>query len=161
MTDRLAALRVLADCHDDASRDAVVSFRKRYWNDALVLDKWFAIAASAKGEGTTARVRALAAADPVFAAGNPNRVHALLGSFMRNRNAFHAPDGAGTVFAAETIVALDRRNAQLAARLVTPFGAWRRFAPATRERMEAALRQIQATPGLSRNTAEMVDRSLG
>ena len=161
MTDRLAALRILAGGEDDASRDAVEAFRTRYRDDALVLDKWFAIVASASGATTLGRVRALAAADPDFASGNPNRVYALLGSFMRNRAAFHAPDGGGYAFAAETIASLDARNPQLAARLVTPFGAWRRFAPARRDRMEAVLRQILAAPGLSRNTAEMVARSLG
>jgi aminopeptidase N len=58
------------------------------------------------------------------------------------------------------ILAADKLNPQVAARLVPPFGRWRRFEPRRAELMRQALERIVATPGLSKDVFEQVSKSL-
>jgi aminopeptidase N len=76
--------------------------------------------------GTLGEVNRLAA-HPAFDLQNPNKVYALLGGFSRNQVRFHTADGSGYAFLADQILALDRLNAQVAARLARAFDRWRRF----------------------------------
>ena len=58
-------------------------------------------------------------AHPAFSIANPNRVYALIGAFAAgNPTQFNAADGSGYDFVAEIVLALDRKNPQVAARLL-------------------------------------------
>ncbi|HEV2543582.1 MAG TPA: aminopeptidase N [Methylobacterium sp.] len=160
MTDRLAGLATLALLPGEAREAALTAFAERYADEPLVLDKWFAIQAMIPEEGTVARIRRLQS-HPAFAMTNPNRVRSLIGSFsLANPTQFNRPDGAGYALVAETVLALDGTNPQIAARLMTAFGPWRRLEPGRRAAAETALRRIVATPGLSRDVADIATRSL-
>ncbi len=91
---------------------------------------------------------------------NPNRLRSLVGTFAGNQWAFHSADGRGYGFLADMIIAADKLNPQIAARLVTPFGRWRRFEPKRSAMMREALERIVATPGLSKDVFEQVSKSL-
>ena len=160
MTDTLAALSVLGSVASREREAALAAFHARWRADALVLDKWFAIQALSSLPGTGAAVRALAA-HPDFDLRNPNRVRALVGSFSANQARFHASSGDGYRFLAETILALDPINPQVAARLVSPLGQWRRIEAGRSALMRGELQRVMDAAGLSRNTREMVGRSLG
>jgi aminopeptidase N len=160
MTDVLAALSVLSEIESDERTEALAAFHEKWREDALVLDKWFAIQALSRRPTALAEVLALAK-HPDFDLGNPNRVRSLVGALSSNRRAFHAADGTGYRFFADTIITLDPRNSQLAARLVPPLGKWRRYALDRQAQMRTELERILATPGLSKGTFEMVSRSLG
>lgn len=161
MTDRMAALRALADS-PSAERDAVLAdFYERYRDEPLVVDKWFALQATIEDEAAVERVTRLLA-HPAFTMTNPNRVRALLGSFASsNLVGFHRADGAGYRLVMDQVIALDRINPQVAARLATSFGRWRRYEPARQALMRAELERLAATPGLSKDTADIATRSLG
>ncbi|GMA76789.1 hypothetical protein GCM10025880_32060 [Methylorubrum aminovorans] len=160
MTDRLAGLATLALLPGEVREAALTAFAERYADEPLVLDKWFAIQAMIPEEGTVERIRRLQS-HPAFAMSNPNRVRSLIGSFsLANPTQFNRPDGAGYALVAETVLALDGTNPQVAARLMTAFGPWRRLEPGRRSAAEAALRRIVATPGLSRDVADIATRSL-
>ncbi|QIJ73513.1 aminopeptidase N [Methylobacterium sp. NI91] len=160
MTDRLAGLATLALLPGKAREAALTAFAERYADEPLVLDKWFAIQAMIPEEGTVERIRRLQS-HPAFAMTNPNRVRSLIGSFsLANPTQFNRPDGAGYALVAETVLALDGTNPQVAARLMTAFGPWRRLEPGRRSAAEAALRRIVATPRLSRDVADIATRSL-
>ena len=160
MTDRLAGLSTLAFLPGEPREAALAAFAERYADEPLVLDKWFAIQATIPEEGTIERVRRLQA-HPAFAMTNPNRVRSLVGSFaLANPTQFNRADGTGFALAAETVLALDRTNPQVAARLMTAFGSWRRLEPVRRGAADSALRRILATPGLSRDVADIAGRSL-
>jgi aminopeptidase N len=58
------------------------------------------------------------------------------------------------------ILAADKLNPQVAARMVPPFGRWRRFEPKRAELMKAQLERIVAAPGLSKDVFEQVSKSL-
>ena len=157
MTDRLAALAVLA--RDETSRAAVPlrHFRERYAENALALDKWFALQAQTTTGNALARVEALEN-DPSFTLKNPNRVHALLGAFVRgNPSGFHRTDGAGYRLLADRLVQLDALNPQLAARLATAFNGWQRLEPQRREAAHAAIAALARRGDLSRNLTEIID----
>jgi aminopeptidase N len=125
-----------------------------------VLDKWFAIQAMSSLPDTPEAVRALAKhAD--FDLRNPNRVRALVASFASgNQVRFHEPSGSGYRFLADTIIALDPMNTQIAARLVPPLGQWRRFDPARQALMRQELQRVLDTPDLSKGTFEMASRTI-
>ena len=159
MTDVLAALSVLCGIDCPQRTGALASFYRAWHEDDLVLDKWFAIQAMSK-LGTPQAVRALSEHSD-FDLRNPNRVRALVGSFAAgNPVRFHDASGAGYRFLADTIIELDPRNPQVAARMVAPLGQWRRVDAARQALMQGELRRILELPGLTRNTFEMVSKSL-
>ena len=68
--------------------------------------------------------------------------------------------GRGYAFLADMVIAADRLNPQIAARLVAPFGRWRRFDPKRAELMRAALERVVTTPSVSKDVFEQVSKSL-
>jgi aminopeptidase N len=110
---------------------------------------------------TLARVRTLTA-HPAFSFANPNRLRALIGAFAQaNQTQFNRADGQGYEFVADTVLALDKKNPQVAARLLAAFKSWRALEPGRRGRAEAALQRVAARRELSRDVADIVGRSLG
>ncbi len=160
MTDRLAALAALCHAALPERLSALHTFHEAYRNDALVLDKWLTLEASVPAPETLHRVKALLH-HPSFAASNPNRVRALVGGFASlNQTQFNRADGAGYDFVADFVLDLDRRNPQMAARLLVAFRSWRSMEPVRRAAAEAALRRIAAAPKLSPDTLDIVTRTL-
>jgi aminopeptidase N len=160
MTDRLAALATLS-LHDVPEREtALADFYERYKGDALVIDKWFSLQAAIPQPDTLDKVKALTK-HSAFSFGNPNRVRALVGAFaMTNLTQFNRADGAGYDFLAETLLALDPKNPQVAARMATAFRTWRTLEEGRRGKAEAALKRIKDGGDLSRDLADIVERAL-
>ncbi len=159
MTDRVAALAVLVNSSAPSRDQALEQFYADYQNEPLVIDKWFALQATARTTDVT-QVRQLMR-HPAFSLHNPNRARSLVYSFCNGNPArFHASDGGGYDFWAEQVVALDAINPQLAARLARSLDRWRKYTPTLRAAMQAALERVSTTPGLSRDTLEVVTKSL-
>jgi len=160
MTDVLAALTVLIDLDRPERAAALDRFYELWSHDDLVTDKWFALQARSSLPGTPDRVRELTR-HPAFERKNPNRVRSLIGTFAQaNQLRFHDAGGAGYVLLADEVVALDPINPTTAARLIQPLGSWRRHEPARQALMRCELERVLATPDLSKNTYEMVSKSL-
>jgi aminopeptidase N len=160
MTDVLAGLAVLADLDRPERTAALAHFFAVWSHDPLVVDKWFSLQARSSLPDTAARVRALAA-HPAFERRNPNRVRALVGAFAQgNQVRFHDASGAGYVFLADEVIAIDPSNPTTAARLVQPLCAWRRHHPTRQALMQRELERVLGVPNLSKNTHEMVSKSL-
>ena len=165
MTERFGALAALMQSASPLRGEALAAFHARHHDDALVLDKWFALQAGAwrweaEGEPTLARVQALLG-DPAFSLSNPNKVYALLGTFFRaNPGEFHAADGSGHAFWAEQVIALDARNPQVAARMARALENWRRFTPALQASIQPQLERVLGSAGLSADVAEIVGKAL-
>ncbi|KNY23118.1 aminopeptidase N [Methylobacterium sp. ARG-1] len=161
MTDRLAALGTLALIPGRAREEALAGFAERFADEPLVLDKWFAIQAQIPEPGTLERITRLKS-HPAFTMTNPNRVRALIGTLaFGNPTQFARADGAGFSLVADTVAVLDSTNPQVAARLLTAFGSWRRLEKSRAARAGEMLNRIKAIPGLSRDTADIVARTLG
>jgi len=159
MTDRQGALGILVSTEAPERQAALDAFYERFHDDPLVLDKWFALQAAAQRPDTVDQVLKLSK-HPDFTITNPNRLRSLAGMFSGNHWAFHSADGRGYQFVADTIIAADKINPQIAARLVPAFGRWRRFEPKRGAMMKAALERIVATPGLSKDVFEQASKSL-
>jgi aminopeptidase N len=160
MTDRIAALGLLAESDLPARADALAAFYERWRDDPLVIDKWFALQAQSQRPDAVEQVTRLLDHE-AFTLKNPNRARSLIGAFAGgNPTGFHRADGAGYALVAGQLLLLDRLNPQVAARMMTPFGRWRRYDAGRQERMQAQLERILATPGLSRDSFEIASKSL-
>jgi len=161
MTDRIAALATLSHHQVPERQAALDDFYRRYDGDALIIDKWFGLQAAIPEADTLARVKSLTA-HPAFSLSNPNRVRALIGNFAQaNQTQFNRRDGEGYAFHADTMLALDAINPQVAARLMTAFRSWRALEPERREKAETALKRVAASTSLSRDMHDIVVRTLG
>jgi aminopeptidase N len=159
MTDRQGALGVLVSLVGPEREQALQSFYERFELDPLVIDKWFALQAGAQRNDTLDEVERLAS-HPAFTMQNPNRLRSLAGNFGMNHWVFNDASGRGYRFLADMIIAADKLNPQIAARLVPPLGRWRRFEPKRSEMMREQLERIANTRGLSRDVYEQATKSL-
>ncbi len=160
MTESIAGLTVLAELGGTEGETALAAFHERWKGEALVLDKWFAVQARTPTEGTLERVKRLVD-HPSYDRRNPNRVYSLIGAFASgNPVQFHQAGGAGYRFLADQVLATDRLNPQIAARLLGPLGSWRRYDKDRQDLMKRELQRIVAEPGLSRDVFEIVSKSL-
>ncbi|GAA4748819.1 aminopeptidase N [Sphingomonas daechungensis] len=159
MTDRQGALGILVSLDGPERADALKAFHDRFENDPLVIDKWFALQAAAQRPGTLDEVERLAS-HPAFTIQNPNRLRALGGSFGANHWVFNDASGRGYRFLADLVIAADKINPQIAARLVPPLGRWRRFEPKRSELMREQLERVANSRGLSRDVYEQASKSL-
>jgi aminopeptidase N len=168
MTDRSAALSALLLASATKGADpsvadaALADFYRRFENEALVIDKWFALQATQRG-GPDRKVIEIVRKlmqHQAFNIKNPNRARSLIFSFCSGNPAqFHAADGSGYAFWAEQVIALDALNPQVAARLARGLELWRRFTPQLREKMHAALSEV-ASKAKSRDVREVVEKAL-
>ena len=165
MTERHGALQALTQSEAPERERALAAFRTEFADDALVLDKWLALQATAWRWSESQRcglelVRALSA-DKAFSLANPNKVYALLGSFFRGNPAeFHRDDGAGYAFWADQVMALDARNPQVASRMARALENWQRYTPALQALIRTEMQRVAACEALSPDTREIVEKAL-
>lgn len=164
MTDVSAALRLLVNCPlpeaAALTESALASFYSKWQDEALVVDQWFGIQASAVLPGALERVHKLML-HPAFSIKNPNKVRALIGAFCaQNPVHFHDISGAGYAFLAERILELNVLNPQIAARQLTPLTRWKKYDATRQDLMRAQLQRIAACEDLSKDVYEVVAKSL-
>jgi aminopeptidase N len=160
MTDTLASIKAMIFANLPAADNALEAFEDRWKDDALVMDKWFALQAVRPGADAIQRVIALTA-HPAFNIRNPNKVRSLIGAFaMANPTGFHAADGSGYRFHADQVIALDAINPQMASRMAFAFNRWKRYEEKRQALMRSELARIAAVDGLSPDVYEIVSKAL-
>ncbi len=160
MTDSQAALARLADHVSPATEAALSHFHEKWKNEPLVLDKWFTVQALSSAPDAFDQVEKLSRHRD-FTLDNPNRARSLIGAFaMGNQHHFHRKDGKAYRFMADQVLELDKRNPQVAARMVSCFNSWKRFDKDRQDLMLAELRRIHGSGSLSRDVTEIVERTL-
>ncbi len=160
MTDEFNAFRLLTRMDQQTRDRSCKTFYAKWKDQALVLDKWFAVQAVSPLADTLDQVKALTAHQE-FSMTNPNKVRSLIYTFaLQNPVHFHRPDGLGYEFIAERILALDRINHQIAARLASCFNLWKRYDDHQRPLMKKALETIIDSSDLSKNLYEIVSRAI-
>jgi aminopeptidase N len=159
MTDVFAALATLVQLDLPERAAALAAFYDTWRDEALVVDKWLSVQATARTTDARA-IRALMA-HPAFDLKNPNRVYALIRGFCgANPRAFHAAAGAGYALAADVISELQAINPQVASRIARSFDRWRQFDTSRQTHARAALERIAAVEGLAKDVAEVVGNAL-
>jgi aminopeptidase N len=140
--------------------EAFRDFHDRWQDDHLVIDKWFALQAVSSLPSALETVRALSQ-HRLFSLKTPNKVRALIGAFANmNPVGFNRPDGAGYDFVADCVLEIDRFNPQIAARLMGAFKSWRMLEPGRRAHARKVLDRVAKTDGLSRDTYEIVTKTI-
>ncbi len=162
MTDRFNALHALVNSDHALAALALAAFHAMFKNEALVLDKWFALQAGAcdRGGQVLPVVRQLLK-HPDFNLRNPNRARSVIFSYCSaNPGAFHRGDAAGYVFWSERVIELDGFNPQVAARLARALDRWKKLAEPYRGAAREALARVAAKTDLSNDVREVVERAL-
>ena len=160
MTDRVAALFALINTGSNLAAQPLNRFYQDFKNEALVVDKWFSLQAVATRTDVQA-VRKLMT-HPAFTLKNPNRARSLISSFCNgNPSQFHAVDGSGYAYWAEQVIALNKLNPQVAARLVRTLDHWQKYTPALKKQMKLALQKVESSKGLSKDVQELIAKALG
>jgi len=143
LSDRVGALSALNRQNSGQRTSALEDFQKRYASESLVLDKVWALEATRPQMEAYDRIQAIWVS-PTFDRRNPNRVRSLLYTFgHQNWAVFHALEGVPYRFMGEVLRELDRSNPNLAARLVTMFARWNRFAKPWRDGQREVLATLQ------------------
>jgi len=161
MTDVMAALVALAN-NDCPQRElALNAFYEKWRNELLVVDKWLSIQATSRLPGTLERIKQLTSHE-AFTLKNPNKIRALIGAFGHGNPAqFHDLGGEGYRFITDKILAIDKLNPQIAARLATVYTLWKKYDEERQQLMKQQLDTIIAEPGLSKDVYEIASKSLG
>jgi aminopeptidase N len=73
---------------------------------------------------------------------------------------FHRSDGAGYKLISDSVVEIDKINPQVAARIARSFDRWRKFDATRQNHAKLALENIINQPKLSKDTSEVVSKTL-
>jgi aminopeptidase N len=162
MTDRFGALSALVSSGHALAEQALGQFHALFKDEALVIDKWFALQASAPDRnGNTLPVVRQLMQHPDFNLRNPNRARSLIFSYCSaNPGGFHRSDAAGYVFWSDRVIELDAINPQVAARLARALDRWKKLAEPYRQAAKAAIERVAAKADLSNDVREVVTRAL-
>ena len=160
MTDQMAAFRALVIHETSSAEKTIDDFYKQWQHDNLVMDKWFTVQATNPNKSTMKKVEKLFDhAD--FDIKNPNRVRSLLGAFCAaNPVCFHDESGFGYRLLGRYIETIDSMNPQIASRLCAPLTRWKRHNAHRQDLMKTELQRLIDLPKLSRDVAEMVEKSI-
>ena len=162
MTEKFAALSALVQSGQALAENALAHFYNQFNKEALVLDKWFALQASACERDTSVlqKVKQLML-HPDFQIKNPNRARSLIFSYcMSNPGAFHKSDASGYVFWAERVIEIDAFNPQVAARLARAMDRWTQLAEPYKTAAHEALKRVAANSDLSKDVKEVINKAL-
>ncbi len=161
MTEAIGALSILSHIGGEAYEQALQRFYRRWKDEALVMNKWFALQAVSPSPETLTRVKELTQ-HPLFSVKNPNRVRSVYGAFAHgNQVRFNDASGEGYEFVASAAIDIDGFNPQIASRLVGAFESWRIFEPKRRALALAALQRVLAKKNLSSDVFEIVTKIVG
>ena len=159
MTHEWGILSAVNGNESDTRNRLLAQFADKFSDDALVMDKYFALVGSSRRSDTLQQVQT-ALQHPKFSLENPNKARSLIGSFSRNVPHFHAEDGSGYRFIADKVIEIDRFNPQVAARLVQAFNLCDKLEPHRKNLVKQELQRIRAQEGLSKDVGEIVGKIL-
>ena len=159
MTHEWGILSAVNGNESDTRNRLLAQFADKFSDDALVMDKYFALVGLSRRSDTLQQVQT-ALQHPKFSLENPNKARSLIGSFSRNVPHFHAQDGSGYRFIADKVIKIDRFNPQVAARLVQAFNLCNKLEPHRKNLVKQELQRIRAQEGLSKDVGEIVGKIL-
>ena len=159
MTDEIASLTCLIHSGAENSESASKKFYAKWKDQTLVMQKWLAIQASSPNDETFEKLKVLEA-DPIYDKTVPNLLRSLLRYFARNDEQFYHQSGRGYEYLANQIIDVDGFNPQMASGLATAFKHFAKVDDHHRGLMKAALERVLAKEGLSKNTYEIVSKTL-
>ncbi len=156
MSEELGALRVLVHHRLAGAEQALEQFAHKWVEEALVMDQWFSVQASAPGEVTIDVVERLLA-HPAFDWKVPNRVRSVLGVLAgSNPSAFNTDKGYRLF--TDALRTVDGLNPQIAARIANAAARLHRLEPGRQQVFRSLLQGVNASA--SSNLGEVLGRIL-
>ena len=158
MTDQWGAFGVLVHYADAVTRQRYLeAFYNQWQQNALVIDRWFSVQATAPYFDSQQALQLLQ--HPDFNLRNPNRARALIFQFCTNNiAAIHTESGYD--FWRDQVLALDALNPEISARLCRAFDNWSQYVEPTRSLLQQRLQAIAQHQTLSANVTEIVNKAL-
>jgi len=144
MTHEWGILSAVNGNESDTRNRLLAQFADKFSDDALVMDKYFALVGLSRRSDTLQQVQT-ALQHPKFSLENPNKARSLIGSFSRNVPHFHAQDGSGS---------------RSIARHVQAFNLCDKLEPHRKNLVKQELQRIRAQEGLSKDVGEIVGKIL-
>ena len=158
MTDQGAAFSLLVHYADATTRQQILdNFYTQWQHNPLVLDRWFSVQATAPYFDATQALQLHQ--HPDFTLRNPNRARALVFQFCTN-NTQHIHTEAGYDFWHDQVLALDKLNPEMSARLCRVFDNWAHYVEPLRTKLQQRLQSLAAHTDISANVSEIIQKSL-
>ncbi|MCM8533989.1 MAG: aminopeptidase N [Lentisphaeraceae bacterium] len=158
MTDEISSLACLVHVDSPKAKTAIKDFYNKWHEDVLVMNKWFAVQAGSHLANTLGRVKELEK-DSAYDDQNPNKIRSLVGAFVGNVQ-YHAADGSGYKFLADKIIEIDKFNPSMSSGLARCFRKYAKLDSARKALMKAEMERILAVEGLSKDSFEIVSKTL-
>ncbi len=158
MTEQLSALNCLLNI--EQGQPELDAFYQQWSHDRLVMDMWFSAQALHATPQKAAQIVATLTKHTDFDYKNPNRFRAVIGGLSMNAAGFHDPTGASYKLLADWLIKLDPLNPQTTARMSSAFQSYKRYDASRQSLMRTQMQRITASPNLSGDTSEMLNRML-
>jgi aminopeptidase N len=157
MTENMSALTLLCEMNCPESEKLLAQYYNYWKDDPGAVNNWFKLQAANHSVNVVERVANLLT-HPAFDLSNPNKVYALLATFINNPFGFHAPSGKGYSLIEEQILKLDKINPTLAIRLTENYSSCDKYDDKRFKMMLVSLKNIaaKATSEDVRNTAKKI-----
>ncbi len=159
MTETISALTLLCDLNAKDIDELLKEFYQYWQKDSNAMNYWFTVQAAAHANTVVSRVSQLLQ-HPDFDLSNPNKVYALLGTFIKNPYGFHNESGEGYALLADTIINLERINPTVAANLCNSFINCDKYDEKRQKMMRSSLARIHAN-ARSNDVKNVAKKGLG
>jgi aminopeptidase N len=124
-----------------------------------VLTTRIGVQAASNRTGNLKEVHALTG-HPAFSIKNPNCCYSLHLAFARSAVNFHAADGSGYEWLADQVLAVDKVNHQVSARIAGAFTAVKQVDKARQALIQKQLKRMMDAEGLSANVTEILSQTI-
>ncbi|MCE0723763.1 aminopeptidase N [Legionella resiliens] len=158
MTDCISALNLLLSNNCSQSGRLLASFYELWQNDPSAVNYWFSVQAAAHSEHVVELVKQLML-HPAFDLSNPNKVNALLGTFIKNPYGFHSISGKGYQLIVDAILKLEKINPTLAANLTEKFNSWDKY-DEKRQKLMLSQLEFMSTNAATADVRNMAKKEL-
>ncbi len=160
MTLSIAGLKSLCLTNKKMVLDYLNNFYQKWSNNDLVLEKWFEMMSSLhfKVEGIDLIKKLMR--HKSFDMKNPNKLRSVLGTFQKeNILLFHAQDSSGYKFVSRQISIIDKKNPQVAARLILPLTRFKNYNESRKNKIKKVLKNI-INQNPSNDLTEIIEKAL-
>ncbi|KTC90311.1 DUF3458 domain-containing protein [Fluoribacter dumoffii] len=159
MTDCISALSLLLNNNCNQSNKLLKQFYDYWQDDPGALNYWFNLQTAAHTSQVVTLLEQLMA-HPAFDLSNPNKVYALLGTFIKNPYGFHAASGKGYQLIVDVILKLEKINPTLASIVTEKFNGWEKF-DSKRQQLMLGHLEFLSTYALTDDVRNMAKKGLG
>jgi len=156
MSEEITVLKFLCEVGHIAKEKSIDDFYIKWKAEPLVLDYWFS-AQVAFGTSALSSAEALLKI-PEFHWENPNRVRALIGTFVRNPRSFHLSDGSGYLFLGKALEKLNAINPQIAANLGKLYQSVQWQKPKSKQIAKNEIKRLLQLDNLSSELEEVLSK---